>query len=278
MFKFKPLQIILIWLSIIGKDNLTILHNQKSQFVPIFLHIFRFIYLVILITTLFYPFQDNIANDSMSLYAVNYLTFNIVIVNSVDIISSWLHANSISAIILEIEESLDALALHFIDLNSRIALFARDFRKKCFIAFLIFLIEFIIRHYHPSDIFKPFTYATLTFAILYKNVEIIYVTFYIDVQTFILLSLNENLSTVAIDCLNESFIYAVSECEEKLYILHRVQIIHLKVWKISENLNIRFGGFLLGVCAGTVIILIYAGTSSFDILMKSNNKLDVLSE
>lgn len=277
MFKFKPLRDILMCLSIIGKDNLTMIHNRKSQFIPMFLHVFRSIFLFFLITTLFYPFVDNFASGSMSLYAINYLSFNIVIVNTVDIISSWLHAKSISLIVMEIEESLDALNT-FTDLNVRIALFARGFRRKCYFAFSIFLIEFIVRLIFFSELLRPYTHVIVTIAVFYKNIEIFYVTFYIDLQTFILLSLNENLNTRAIDSVNEGLIHAVSECEEKLHILHRAQIIYLNVWKISENINIRFGGFLLSICVGSIIILIYAGTSSFDILMKSSNKLDVLRE
>lgn len=277
MFKFKPLRSILFCLSIIGKDNLTTIHNQKSQFIPIFLHVFRSIFLFFLITTVFHPFLDEIANGSISLYAINYMSFNIVIVNTVDIISSWLHAKSISSIVTDIEESLDVLNT-FTDLNVRIELFAYGFRRKCFMALLIFLTEFIIRLIFLSDILKPYTYAVVTIAVLYKNLEIFYVTFYIDVQKFILFSLNENLNTVANDCVNESLIHAMSENDEKLHILHRTRVIYLNVWKISENINIRFGGFLLSICVGAIIILIYAGTSSFEILMKSPHKLDVLRE
>lgn len=277
MFKFKPLRSILVWLSIIGKDNLTTIHNRKSQFIPIFLHVFRSIFLFFLITTLFHPFLDQTANESISLYAINYLSFNIVIVNSVDIISSWLNTKEILSIVQEIEESLDVLNT-FTDLNVRIALFARSFCRKCFAAFLLFLIEFIIRLIFLSDILKPYTYIIVSIAVFYKNIEIFYVTFYIDVQKFILLSLNENLNTVAIDCVNESLVHAVPESEEKLHILRRAQVIYLNVWKISENINIRFGGFLLSICVGTIIILIYAGTSSFDILMKTDDKLNVIRE
>lgn len=277
MFKFKSLRNILVWLSIIGKDNLTIIHNRKSQFIPISLHVFRAIYLVLLVTTLFYPFKDGIRNDSLSMYAVNYLSFNIVIVNAVDIVASWLHTKSVTSIVIESGESLDALNT-LTDLNARIELFAQNFRRKFFIAFFIFFTEFIIRFIFLSEILKTYTYLIVTFAVFYKNIEIFYVTFYIDLQTFILLSLNENLNTMAIDCVNDNLIYAVSESEEKLHILHRIQVIYLHVWKISENINERFGGFLLSICVGTVIILIYGGTSTFDILMKHGDKWDVLRE
>lgn len=277
MFKFKPLQNILIWLSIIGKDNLSIVHNQKSQFFPIFLHAFRLIHLFLLISTLIHPFQNTDRVLSISKYAVNYLSFNIVAVNTVDIIASWLHAKSIMSIVVEIEESLDTLNT-FTDLNVRIALFVRDFRQKCYGALLIFLVEVLVRLAVLSEILTEYTYIIVTIAVCYKNIEIFYVTFYIDVQTFILSTLNENLNTIAIDCVYENPTYAESRNEEKLQIMHRAQIIYLNVWKISEHINKRFGGFLLSTCIGTVIILIYAGTSSFDILMKSNNKLDVLRE
>lgn len=277
MFKFKSLRGILLWLSIIGKDNLTIIHNRKSQFIPISLHVFRAIFLTFLITTLFYPFKDGIGNGSLSLYAVNYLSINIVVVNSVDIIASWLHSKSISSVVMEIEESLDALNT-FTDLNTRLELFARGFRRKFTFAFLMFFIEFIVRLILLSEILTTYTYIIVTIAVFYKNIAIFYVTFYIDLQTFILLSLNENLNTMAIDCVNDNLIHAVSESEEKLHILHRTQIIYLNVWKISENINIRFGGFLLSICVGTVIILIYGGTSTFDILMKECDKWDVMRE
>lgn len=277
MFKFKPLRSILIWLSIIGKDHLTALHDRKSQFIPILLHAFRAISLVFLITTLFYPFKDGVGNGSLSVYAVNYLSFNIVIVNSVDIVASWLHTNSASSIVAEIEESLDALNA-FTNLNARIEWFVRGFRRKFFFAFFLFAVECIIRLIFPSEVLKTYTYVIVTVAVFYKSIAIFYVTFFIDVQTFILLSLNENLNTMAIDYANDNLVHAVSETEEKIHILRRTQIIYLHVYKISENINARFGGFLLSICIGTVIILIYGGTSTFDILMKQCDKSNVLRE
>lgn len=277
MFKFKPLRSILIWLSFVGKDNLTTIHNRKSQFIPVSLHLFRAIFLIFLTSTLFYPFKYDVGKGSLSLYAVSYLSFNIVIVNSVDIVASWLHAKSVSSIVTEIESSLDALNT-FTDLNARIESFARGFRRKFTIAFLMFLIEFIVRLIVLSEILTTYTYVIVTIAVFYKNIAIFYVAFYIDVQTFVLLSLNENLNTMAIDCVNDNLVHAVSESEEKLHILHRTQVIYLNIWKISENINVRFGGFLLSICVGTVIILIYGGTSAFDILMKDCDKWDVLRE
>lgn len=277
MFKFKALGSILIWLSIIGKDNLPTVHNRKSQFIPISLHVFRAIFLLFLITTLFCPFKDGVGNGSMSLYAVNYLSFNIVIVNSVDVVASWLHVKSVPSIVTEIEESLDALSA-FANLNAPIELFVRGFRRKFFVASFLFSIECIVRLIILSDIFNTYTYIIVTLAVFYKSIAISYVTFFIDVQTFILLSLNENLNTMAIDYVNDNLIHAMSETEEKLQILHRTQIIYLNVWKISENINVRFGGFLLSICVGTVIILICGGTSTFDILMKQCDKMDVLRE
>lgn len=213
----------------------------------------------------------------MSLYAVNYLSFNIVIVNSVDIIASWLHAKSGSSIVTQIEESLDALNA-FTNLNARIEQFVRVFRRKFFVASFVFFVECIIRLIFLSEILKTYTHIIVTLAVFYKSIAIFYVTFFIDMQTFILLSLNENLNTMAIDYVNDNLIHAVSETEEKLQILHRTQTIYLSVWKISEKINVRFGGFLLSICVGTVIILIYGGTSTFDILMKQCDKLDVLRE
>lgn len=281
MFKFKQLKSILFWLSIIGKDDLTIIHNQKTQFSRIFFHAFRLIHLILLVSTLFSPFQDNNAvkstNKLMSLYAVNYSSFNVVIVNTVDIIASWLHAKSILSIIVAIDESLDTLNT-FTDLNVRIASFARDFRRKCLVASMIFLAETIVRLVFLSDTIKPYTYVIVTIAVLYKSIEICYITLYIDMQIFILVSLNENLNAAAIDCLNEDMIHAVPQSEEKIHLMHRTQTIYLNVWKMSENINIRFGGFLLSACASAVMIMIFSGTLSFDILMESNNKLTVLSE
>lgn len=277
MLKFQQLQKILLCLSIIGKDNLSINHNRKSEPISKFLHVFRIIFLLLLISSVLKPFHDNNSFKSLSLYAVNYLTFNIVIAHTVDIIASWLHTESAASIVTNIEQSLDFLNT-FTNLSDRIASFTRHFCRKFFIAFSIFFAEVIVRLIFLSDVLNEYSYTIATVGVFYKNIEIFYVTFYVNVQTFILLTLNDHLNAVAIECENESFIHAVSQCDEKLHILHRARTIYLHISKISENINIRFGGFLLTICVDTLILLIHSGTSSFDILMKSNNKVDVLRE
>lgn len=74
------------------------------------------------------------------------------------------------------------------------------------------------------------------------NIHLLHLLFYIEFMKFILIGLSEKISSLS----NGTRVYWRHEnSSEWLYVIHQIKLIHFKLWRIANAVNLMFGWFLL---------------------------------
>lgn len=200
---------------------------------------------------------------------VHSVVFFILIPNFVGIIEDLIYANKIQLILIEFDKLIEYLESS-INITVRIMDFIQKFYKKIILILIVHLIMFIVKLLLPSNIhIKSYTNDVILFASLYKNFAIIHVTLFVDLQGFILKSLNEKLNPM-LEANPKDCLIIPNSMNQMLNTLPRIKIIYQKVWIISEIINQRFGCFLLATLVDTVTIIIHSSMGVFIYLHSSD--------
>lgn len=201
-------------------------------------------------------------------YIFYIMSFVILIPNLVLIIENWMHAKAYASMVNDISESIDCL--EFIgDRNIFISNFVQHFYRKLVYCALIFSIELITRISLYADHLTYYLTSFTSITLLYKNMAILHIVFYIDLDNLVLSALNSKLNPIPSDYKNESLIVPVQTTEIKAT-LEYIKTIYLKVSKISNNINKSFGWFILVSVIHSILSLVRAGTGLIMILLNVN--------
>lgn len=236
MLQIKHLQSVFLWFFILGQNNYLSIFNSKSRTLRILYSVFRGIFLIS-ISSLIIVMLYNIKS------VIDSVSFTVFIPNFLAIIESWFFASSLSTIISDINDSLDYLENN---MNAKIYLnkFVRNFHKKIIFSTMILVLEFIYKFLVSTPIYNFHSNLLLTIACTYKHFTILHAIFFIDLQKFILFSINDKINPPQIDKINKNLITPLPFVDA-MQALHHMKITYLKVSRISENINKRFGYLLL---------------------------------
>lgn len=272
MYNFKPLRGIFVWFCIFDPNHILSFYNGKSRVGHILHIIAKTIFLTLILLSAIKPFNDtSIATRD---YIVAGVSFLILIVNLVEIAESCVHSSKIQSIAKEVAESINYLNIST-DMSSRVQCFALNFYKKIIFCTVIFLIELISRISTPTKFISSHSNILISFAALYKHTAILHVTFYIDLNVFILQSLNDQLNPVKCDSINNCLTIPTPQNIAMRMMCH-IKYIIMHVWRISEKINQRFGCFLLFAFINSFANIIRVGTAFFMALVTESSPIYLL--
>lgn len=277
MCTIKRLRSVFIWFAMFGQYHLLIVHNTKARSTRVIFVFLKIVFLMLILTSMIKPFRETSEDKSSFLYIVNGVAFNILILNLVEIVESLLQSKIFALMVTDIEKSLEHLNT-FVNMKVHISAFAYNFRKKLFCCTIIFMSESFLRLFNGPDILNVHSNILLTISVLYKHMAVLHTMFYIDLQTLMLSSLNNKLNPVSVDSVNECLIIPTPSSSEALENLGRIKCVYSSVRNISENINKRFGCFLLSTSVNASINFVRSGTALVMAFATANNKLLLLRE
>lgn len=276
MCTIKRLRSVFIWFAMFGQYHLLIVHNTKARSTRAIFVFLKIVFLMLILTSMIKPFRQTSEDKSSFLYIVNGVAFNILILNLVEIVESLLQSKIFALMVTDIEKSIEHLNT-FVNMKVHISAFAYNFRKKLFCCTIIFMSESFLRLFNRPDILNVHSNILLTISVLYKHMAVLHTMFYIDLQTLMLFSLNNKLNPVSVDSVNECLIIPTPS-SEALENLGRIKCVYSSVRNISENINKRFGCFLLLTSVNASINFVRSGTALVMAFATANNKLLLLRE
>lgn len=256
MLKLKQLREISIWFSIFGQTQLVSTHSSISHSTRVLFVAFKVIFVILLLTPLIKSFKETSGEESTTLVLVSLFPFFILLVNIIEIIESWLQTKIFISMIEEIEESLSHLD-SVMDMKVCILKFARHFRMKLLFCTILFSFELVINFTFKIAPLNTHVNLLLPIAAIYRNIAIIHIVFFVELMKVILSSVNDQLSSSSSDSVNDCFIIPIP-IDEAMLILRRIRIIYSNVWNISEDINKRFGCFLLIVFVNAPLVFVRA--------------------
>lgn len=272
MYNLKPPLNCFVWFSFFGPNHLNLSHN---------LHVVRFlfkvskiIFVILLIASLVQPFKEDLMLTSTINYVIICVSFITVPLDLIEIIEGWINSDTLISVIYDFEEYFKCLNT-FCDVRILRLNFVRMFRNKCILCTFLFLAEFIVRISTYSELLKIHSRIILSMAVLYKNFAIVHIVLCIDLNGMILSSLNDQLRSSSSDMDTEfSIISAVNP--ETIALFKCTTNSFQRVSRISENVNKRFGWFMLSVFLNNIVGLIRAAIAVFMALMIWTNTFDIL--
>lgn len=271
MFKLNRLRVIFIWFFILGQTQLISILRPHSRLGRILCAIADIIYLLILTALLITQFKKYSETSLLySTFITNAVTFIVLFPNFAVIIENWVRAKELEFIVNEIEESLDYFET-FVNIQVRIADFARHYYKKMFFVTVYLSLNILLRLFVPADFVDYHLIIIVSIAGFYEQMSFIHITFYINLQGLILNVLNDTINPVSSNSLNECILSSLPT-KEAMFTIHRTKIIHQKIWKISESLNKRFGYFLFIGLVSTGVFLVRNAMAIFIFLTNFNHK------
>lgn len=268
---------IFIWFIIFDQNHLESTFGIISRSARIVYTNLKIVYIVLYMTSIIEPFQIIFRSDSASLdiaRILNDIVPLILIQNLTEIFESWVYSEALAIVTNTIKESIHYLNT-FINMKNHISAFASRFRKNLLIFIMLFLIEFYSKITSRSTFVTSYSKVWVIIAALYKHFAVLHIILFIDTQTLILSSLNHHLNPVCDDSINDCFILYTSS-SMSFMALRRIKTVYSNLRTISDNVNKRFGCFLVVMFMNIVIFAIQTGVSFYLTLISSNNTLEIL--
>lgn len=273
MSKFGPLQSIFTWFSFIEQNHMIPIFNPISCSASTFYIPLKIVYLLLIMTSLIKPLRETTEERSASSYFVNGIVFIILIPSIVEVIESWLYSEALVSLKNSIEVSLDYLNT-FVNMKAHISAFTRQFYRKMLLLAVLVTSEFVTRFVFKSQV-TLYSSVVLSIASVYRYFASVCIIFYIDLEILILSSLNGQLNPLCGDNVNECLILP-TQPNVSLVALRRIKTVYSNIWKISENVNRRFGCFLLVQLVNVAIFSIWTSIVLYINILDSSSMLTMM--
>lgn len=265
-----------MWFFICGQTHLISILSPRSRLSRVLCATVDIIYLLILAAALINQFrQFSESSEIISTFITNSVTLITLFPNFVATIENWVRSKELELILNDIEESLDYFGT-FVNTQARITDFVQHYYKQIFFVTFYLSLNLIIPLIIPTDLVEFHLIILLSIAGFYEQIAFIHIAFYVNLQSLILNALNDAINPVLRNSLNECVVPSLST-EDAMLTVHRTKIIYQKIWKISENLNERFGYFLVVGLMSTGVFLVQTAMELF-ILLNNFNYIDSLRE
>lgn len=235
-------------------------------------------YLALIVTSIAHKFNEGFQYKTVQDYIRAGFWFGIFVVDTIEIIESRIQFKAVASILNDIEKRIQYLDVYENQSASFLDLVAKKFRKKFIICAIFFHFEFVLRVFSLK--LTPFESPSIllpSFFVLHKQFAMLHAVLYIDMQSFSLLWLNDQLNPVQSNSANECFVVTIFK-SKATQMLHRIKLLYLNIWRVSDNINQRFGCFLVAALVNSAFYFIRAGFSFFMALMTYNDIFDLLSE
>lgn len=157
------------------------------------------------------------------------------------------------AILKFLNHTIDHLSVSF-RIEYPFKRFKREYHRKALLMLLIAIGGFVLKYFIHSDIgVTNFNSFLMAVSIIFRNIQMFHVTFYIDFIRYSLASLNEKISNWKCKKMyvKRSTITRTSE----LFILQQVRAIHMNLWHVSSCVNSLSGWFLVDHLVGMMVTI-----------------------
>lgn len=267
MLKLTPVYPIFKCFAIFGQSGYDWIFTSKSCLILFIVIILNVMHYTFLAYSFIYAYKT--ISELEQFIVVHSISFLVLITDLVGILEGWIKRKIVKSILTDINDSLCKL-------NVPIASIIRKFYKKVIFALIFFIFEWIVRLFHPHrTVHARSTHIVLFVASMFKFITLIHVTLYIDLQCFILESLNKKLNPTSSASAKDCLIRPIP-VNKALNSLSKIKPILQKIGKISGKINERFGYFVVVYTIHSCSLVIYAGLGVYLTLSKEEGKLIIL--